>query len=248
MSFGNTKTPTKKDLRESKQRYVVPQRRSKAGVMEFYIPEEMQEQFKKHVCNEMNRTVMEWYGISFSTLQRLKREFGLQKDMQKIRHKQAQLTKRICEKNGYYDSLRGKQPSEQCLEATRKLRASGFHPMKILKETNPRKYKRLMKKRSEERKELIAKERKRYEISLMPLTSLKTNFYAGCRFTRAETCRRCNAKKYGYVLGSSDPDLGERYFIYYDDNTNRSEIFEKNCIKAGFEVRNISLRNKLITV
>lgn len=92
---------------------------------------------------------MQWFGISFSTLQRFKRELGLEKDMRAIRKQQAKDAKKICEKNGYYDSIRGKAPSEACLEATRRLRASGFHPVKQLKDDNPRKYKRVLRKKSE---------------------------------------------------------------------------------------------------
>ena len=216
--------------------------------MELYIPDDMIWQFRKDATNEMNRTVMEWYGISFSTLQRFKRELGVEKDMAKVRHKQAQLTKRICEKNGYYDSLRGKRPTEQCYDAARKLRETGFVPLLQLKKTNPRKFKRLMKQKSEARKALIDTERRRYNISLMPLSNLPTIIYAGCRYSRKDTTRRSCAKQRGYVPGSADPDIGERYIIYYNDKTKRNAEFERNCIKAGFEIRSITSRGKLLSV
>lgn len=247
MAFRNTKTPTMNELREGKQKYTVPKRRSKAGPMEFYLPDEMVEQFKKDLTNEMNRTVMEWYGISFSTLQRFKRELGVVKDMAKVRHKQAMLTKRICEKNGYYDSLRGNSPSEATIEGIkRKWREDGKHPLQRIKEKNPVRYKRIMKKRSQHRKELFATERRRYELTLMPLTNIPTHLYS-CHYTKSQTCKRNSAKKRGYILGSIDPDLGERMMLYYTDKTQRAEIFERNCVKEGFEIRSLSSRGKILS-
>lgn len=76
--------------------------------------------------------MMTWFGIGFPTLQRFKRELGLEKDMKAIRKQQAKDAKKICERNGYYDSLRGKAPSEACLEAIRKRHAAGFCPIKQL--------------------------------------------------------------------------------------------------------------------
>ncbi len=245
MSFGNTKSPLK-PTDNSKQRYVVPKRRNPRGPMEFYLPDDMVEQFKKHAAEEMTRTVMQWYGISFSTFHRFKRELGVMKDMVKVRHKQAQLTKRICKKNGYYEYMRGKQLSEQCKEAARKLRESGFHPMKRLKEINPRRYKRVIKKKGEARKQLIARERRRYNIGLMPITDLPTHIYSGDMYTRTELAKRNSAKRRGYILGSIDPDLGERMMLFYTDKTRRAPIFEHNCIKAGFEIRSLASRGKIL--
>lgn len=248
MSFGNTKSPTLSDLRENRQRYKLPQRRNKLGPMEYYMPEEMREQFVKHCTNEMNRTVMEWYGLSFSTLHRFMRELGVQKDMTKIRHKQAQLAKRICEKNGYYDSLRGHAPSEQCREALRRMRAEGFHPLKRLKEMNPRKYRAYLRKKGRQRKELIATERRRYRLTLMQVSNLPTHIYADVHYTKTQQTRRTAARKRGYVVGSIDPELGERMMLYYDDRTVRWPIFERNCVNDGFEFRHISTRGKLMAM
>ena len=137
MSFNNTKTPNKPI---GKAKWQVPMRpNAKSGMKEYYLEGELKERFCKLFPKNSNRRMMTWFGISFSTLQRFKHEFGLEKDMQAIRKQQAKDIKKICEKNGYYASIRGKAPSETCLEATRQLRASGFHPIKQIKATNPRK-------------------------------------------------------------------------------------------------------------
>ena len=228
MSFRNTKTPLK-PTKEAK--WQVPMRPSqKNGVSAYYLEGELKERFCKLFPKNTNRRMMTWFGIGFSTLQRFKREFGLEKDMKAIIRQQAKDTKKICERNGYYASIRGKAPSEACLEATRRLRASGFHPIKQLKANNPRKYKRLMQKKSEQRKELWRKERMRMVYGLerrtklrLPLNSL-THAASACKYMMI---RECN-----YF---ADPD-GDSHIICYDSQTRRSEKREATAIRHGFTI------------
>ena len=93
MSFRNTKTPTLAEI-EGKARYQVPTRLVR-GVKTFYLTPEVEKHFRRLYPVTMNRDMMRIFGISFSTMQRFKRELGLQKKMRTIRHKQAQLAKRI---------------------------------------------------------------------------------------------------------------------------------------------------------
>ena len=135
MSFRNTKTPNKPT---TPAKWQIPTRpKYRAGKDEYYLEGELKERFCKLFPKNSNRRMMAWFGIGFSTLQRFKREFGLEKDMKSIIRQQAKDTKRICERNGYYASIRGKAPSEACMEAARQLRAAGFHPIKQLKANNP---------------------------------------------------------------------------------------------------------------
>lgn len=228
MSFNNTKTPLKPT---TAAKWQVPMRpNAKSGMKEYYLEGELKERFCKLFPKNSNRRLMKWFGISFSTLQRFKREFGLEKDMKSIRKQQAKDVKKICERNGYYASLRGKAPSEACLEATRQLRASGFHPMKQIKANNPRKYKRLMRKKSEQRKELWRKERMRMVYGIerrtklrLPLNSL-THAASACKYMMI---RECN-----YF---ADPD-GDSHIICYDSETRRSEKREATAIRHGFTI------------
>ena len=228
MSFNNTKTPLKPT---TAAKWQVPMRpNAKSGMKEYYIEGELKERFCKLFPKNSNRRMMAWFGIGFSTLQRFKREFGLEKDMKSIIRQQAKDTKRICERNGYYASIRGKAPSEACMEAARQLRAAGFHPMKQLKANNPRKYKRLMQKKSEQRKELWRKERMRMVYGLerrtklrLPLNSL-THAASACKYMMI---RECN-----YF---ADPD-GDSHIICYDSQTRRSEKREATAIRHGFTI------------
>ena len=228
MSFNNTKTPNKPI---GKAKWQVPMRpNAKSGVKEYYLEGELKERFCKLFPKNSNRRMMTWFGLSFTTLQRFRRELGLEKDMTAIRKQQAKDAKKICERNGYYASIRGKAPSEACLEATRQLRASGFHPLKQLKANNPRKYKRLMRKKSEQRKELWRKERLRAFYGLERQTNL--------RIPAAPMSRRATAQKHAMIKLCNyfpDPD-GDPHIICYDSETQRSARREATAAKHGLKV------------
>ena len=228
MSFRNTKTPLKPT---TAAKWQVPMRpNAKSGVKEYYLEGELKERFCKLFPKNSNRRMMAWFGISFSTLQRFKHEFGLEKDMQAIRKQQAKDIKKICEKNGYYASIRGKAPSEACLEATRQLRASGFHPIKQIKATNPRKYKRLMRKKSEQRKELYRKEQLRAFYGLERQTNL--------RIPSSPLSHSASSHKHAMIKSCNyfaDP-LGDPHIICYDSETQRSARREATAAKYGLKV------------
>lgn len=228
MSFRNTKTPLKPT---TAAKWQVPMRpNAKSGVKEYYLEGELKERFCKLFPKNSNRRMMTWFGISFSTLQRFKREFGLEKDMKSIRKQHAKDIKKICEKNGYYDSLRGKTPSEACMEATRQLRAAGFHPIKQLKANNPRKYKRLMRKRSEQRKELYRKEQLRAIYGLERKTNL--------RIPSSPLSHSASSHKHAMIKTCNyfaDP-LGDPHIICYDSETQRSARREATAERYGLKV------------
>ena len=228
MSFNNTKTPLKPT---TAAKWQVPMRQHPGmGVKEYYLEGELKERFCKLFPKNSNRRMMAWFGISFSTLQRFRRELGLEKDMKAIRKQQAKDTKKICERNGYYASIRGKAPSEACMEATRQLRAAGFHPLKQLKANNPRKYKRLMRKKSEQRKELWRKEQLRAFHGLERKTNL--------RIPVSPLSHRATAHKHAMIKRCNyfaDP-LGDPHIICYDSDTQRSARREATAAKHGLKV------------
>ena len=228
MSFRNTKTPLKPTTAANWQ---VPMRpNAKSGMKEYYLEGELKERFCKLFPKNSNRRMMAWFGLSFSTLQRFKREFGLEKDMQAVRKQQAKDIKKICERNGYYASIRGKAPSEACMEASRQLRASGFHPIKQLKANNPRKYKRLMRKKSEQRKELWRKERLRAFYGLERKTNLRIP--ASPLSHSASSHKHAMIKVCNYF---ADP-FGDPHIICYDSETQRSARREATAAKYGLKI------------
>lgn len=235
MSFAGTHTPKKGESRK-KQKYTVPMVNGK-----YLLTPEQEKEFIRLYPITMNPDLMGIFGISFSTLQRFKRQYGLKKDMKVIKHKQAVMIKRLCERNGYYDSMRGKPLSPQCRAAADALRASGFHPLTHLKETNPRRYKALQKKRSVRRTEQMKQERRRADMGLSQRTNLHLPQF---KFTKRQVNHRYHAYVRGYILGDKREKFGERYTIFFDKDTDRSVLFERNLIKDGFTIKELPKQPK----
>lgn len=188
-----------------------------------------------------NKRLARAMGIGLSKLHNLAREYGLTKSEKgweaicKRRNKAAAITN---ERNGCYDRKRGHPCSAATMEGVRKrfederlgLREN---PQLRIKREEPEKYKAWIAKRSAERKEAIRKEKLRLMYGLQQQTRLKVAVLVP--FTRSQKHHRYNALLRGYFL---DEDCSEsspnRYVIFYDNNTKRSERFEKNCIADGF--------------
>ena len=236
MSFRNTKTPTKAEIK-GKPRYQVPTRLVH-GLTAFYLTPELEAHFVRLYPITLNRDMMRIFGISFSTMQRFKRQLGLTKNKNVIIRKQAEVCKKVCEENGWYDSLRGKAPSEACQEAARLKRESGFNPWLTLKKQNRRKYNRLMVKRSEQRKEAMRRDRMRINWGIEPEHNFVLPYdpYGRKRMTYRNTC-----KQVGYIPGNARIQA-ERWTIYYDENTKRGAIREQHGIELGFKFEPLKLQ------
>lgn len=232
MSFRNTHTPTRSEIKGN-SRYQCPMHKVR-GIDAYYLTPELKAHFIRLYPVTMNRDMMRMFGISFSTVQRFKRSLGLEKKMRTIRRKHAKMIKRICEKSGYYDSIRGIAPSEACKEASKKLRETGWNPLKGMRHKNNRKYHRLMQARSEKRKELIRKERLRIDWGLEAKTKIiPYDPYGGRR-----TSFRNTAKKVGYIPGNAHIPA-ERWTIYFNESTRRGARREQNGIALGFKFEQV---------
>jgi hypothetical protein len=56
-----------------------------------------------------------------------------------------------------------------------------------------------------------------------------------CKYTRRQVSHRYNALKRGYIIMEDcSEQSGERFNIYYDNQTQRTPIFEKHLIEDGF--------------
>lgn len=227
-----SKTHNKSEI-TVKAKFPVPQIINKWGHTEFVLTPEIAKELKRLYPIKTNLELMGLFAIGFSTLQRFKRELGLKKNEKVIRRKQAELAKQTCENNGYYDSLRGRKPTQQCIDASKRWWADGNHPLDILKKKNPRKYRKIRKDASEKRKAQFADERRRVKIGLDQKTNLHIPQFG---YTRKQVCHRHNAIKRGYILGDYRENMGERYTIFWNRQTERSERFEHNLVKDGFRV------------
>ena len=187
-----------------------------------------------------NKRLAKAMGISLYKLHCFARELHLTKSEEgwrAIKRRQTKAMAKANHKNGCYDRKRGHTPSEATLEGNRrrweKVRAGLEElPQDIAKRKHPKRWQASLKKRSDDRKEMIRKEKRRIVYGMERKTSLKVVVKP---YTGSQTSHRYNALKRGYLL---DMDCSEgqpgRYVIYYDDETQRSAKFEANCIKDGF--------------
>lgn len=226
----------RKDETTKKLKYVVPTRKGRRGTMEYYLTPELEAEFRRLYPVTMNRDLIGLFGLGLTTIQRMKRELGLKKDDKVIKRKHTSMVKRICEKNGYYDSLRGKKPSPQCIEALRQWWEEGRHPKTELREKDPRRYRAMCRRESETRKAQFAEERRRVHLGLEQRTALHIPQFS---FTKQQISARHNAVKRGYILGDMRERFGERYIIFWSLDTERSATFEGNLRKYGFTLREL---------
>jgi hypothetical protein len=148
--------------------------------------------------------------------------------------------KRKCEKNGYYDSLRGRRPSDATIAGSKRMwqevrEGKREHPAKIMKREHPRKYREYVRRKSEERKRMIRQEQMRVLYGLERKTKLKC--VVMCKYTKRQINHRRSALLRGYILMEDCSEQGgERYNIYYDDETKRTPAFERNLVADGFKL------------
>ena len=208
-------------------KYPVQKVKSDKGYKMYVLTPEQEAVFRKLYPRTFNNRMSDLFGINSSMLHRIARDLGVKKNTKVIRHKQAMAAKKTCEKNGYYDSIRGKRPSEACFEAVRRKRAEGFCPLRQLKKKNPRKYRALMAKRSEQQKELWRKEEPRQRYGLTRHTKLRL------RVTnrRMSGQKHVMIKKRNYFADPEDPTV-----VCYDSQTDRSEQMEATAQRHGLKV------------
>ena len=226
MSYSGTKTPAKPT---GVAKWQVPKRRNKNGQPAYVLEGELRELFIKNFPIHSNRRIMQWFGLSHSTTQRFARGLGLKKDMTRIRKELVRDIKRTCEKNGYYDSLRGKSLPENALIGLRKLYEGGFSAISRLKEKSPRKYKKYREKMSESHKDMWRKERLRAKYGLERKTKLNIPFHPMTH--KQSSCKHYMIKKYNYFADPDDP-----HNVCYDSQTRRSERSERTAIRHGLRI------------
>ena len=227
MSF--SRTPNK--FTDVKPKYTIPMKpHPKTGNPHYVLEGTLKETFVRLYPKTTNPEMMKLFGISHTTVARFARRLGLEKNMKVIRRKQIKAAKKTCEANGYYASLRGKAPSQACLDAyKRKCKEENYHPLKSLKSTNPRRYKKLLKQRSEKRNDLVRRERLRMEYGMPRLTHMKLREQPISR--RAYQQKYLMIKEHNYF---ADPD--DILCVCYDSQTTRSLRMEATARRHGLTV------------
>lgn len=181
-----------------------------------------------------NRRVARAMGVGERTMHRMAERLGLVKSVEGLAGIRARTVRRIrrtCEKRGVYERFRRMKPSQAAKDAYQAYLRSGRwkHPLTICRERDPKRYARLMRERSEGRRELLADERRRARLGLPQLTGVNVG-----RYTKRQICQRHSAVRRGYLVG--DPRGDERMMIFWDGETERAERFERNLAASGFVV------------
>ena len=164
-----------------------------------------------------------------------------EKGLRGIRRRQARAVRLKCESNGYYESLRGRRPSEAALEGYRRYVKSDTyrHPYAVMREEHPRKYRQICKRKSEDRKRVIEEERKRIRLGLRRKTRLHLPVN---NYSTRECRRRYYALNHGYIVADRT-DMEHRRVIWYDDDTDRRERFEQTAVDDGWSVEPLTIEH-----
>ena len=206
------------------------------------LTDEQKDWLRRWYPQEENPVIMAASGLKETTLHRFAREMGLTKTeraMKKIRRRTSARCVKTCTKNGYYASLKNRVPSEAtrlgAIKMWQEIREGKREaPMLIIKRKDPKRYSQMHQRKGERRREDIKKEKQRIIYGLERKTKLNIVM---CPYTTSQVSHRYYALKRGYIIiDDTSEQGGERYNIYYDDNTTRSEKFENNLIADGFKV------------
>lgn len=178
------------------------------------LTEKKQKWIITHFKNTKNDEIMRKFGISHSALHRFAREHGLKKTKQFQKKCQAATTEaaRLANKRNNWP------PKGYVIPKSEEHRyKSGITPEKRL--GNKRNRERI-RKSAESRKKTYAAEKRRVLFGLEQRTKLKVVVSP-----KAKISCRYNLKRHGYIV-----TRGARE-VFYDTNTNRSSILEKNAIE-----------------
>lgn len=208
----------------------------------FILSKEQEDWFKRYFPTNKNTYICKAMGVCLATVYKFAKKYGLHKtDETKARIWRANSRKGMetCRKNGYYDSIKGKQLSPQCYAARdeyiKKLKSGEVlsYPARM-KKYHPKIYQERNRKISEKRKKLVKMERFRIMSGIPRETKLRITANP---YKKSQTQHRYAALKKGYwFYEDCSESSGERYNIYYDKDTKRSERFEANLKADGFNV------------
>ena len=210
--------------------------RTARGSLRYDLTDEQVEWVLRNYSTHSNTEMSLASGISDRKIVNICKQAGVTKDpkFEKWLAKEiARKARATCKRLGIYERKKGKKPSEKSIEGLKRYwREGGIHSYKKL---SKKAYKSMCAKKSAIRKKLIKDELLRIRYGLQRKSRLQN--VVENPYTRSQVERRRNAINRGYLL---DWDCKEgspgRYAIYYEDQTERSAIFERNCQRDGFRV------------
>lgn len=197
---------------------------------------------RKYFPTVSSAILRDMMGATLTTFYRIVKDAGLKKpdEVKKQMWSKAsykgQETKR---RNGYYASMRGKAPSPQCIASIKRYwqrvrEGKELHFLTAMKQNDPQEYESYCKRIGKNRHRLIQSEHFRMLSGLKRQTKLHLSLV---HYTKRQVAHRSNALKRGYwFYEDCSENGGERFNIYFDNDTVRSLRFEANLRKDGFNV------------
>lgn len=210
---------------------------TKCGKLRYDLTTEQEEWILRNYPTHCNLEMAAVSGISHQKIITVAKNHGVAKDPRFtawLAKEIGRKARKTCERKGIYERMRGRKPSEATLAGLRRYWDEvGIHAYKKL---TPKAYEAMRQKKRESRLAIIAKEKMRMHYGLQRKTKIPN--IVDNPYRTSQINHRRSALKRGYLL---DWDCSEgsagRYVIYYDDETERSETFERNCVKDGFRVK-----------
>ena len=230
-----SRNPTRRDIRRAPQ-YEVLMRPGAHGKKEYYLTPELEEVFRSLYPTHLDKEMMELFGLCKRTVHRFGHSLGLQKDREVISAKRVENMKRTCVERGVYARKRNQGMPPQCIEAARRRMKSDQNPLRRMKEDDPERFHAMYRRISADRKALFRSERRRADLSLERRTRLNLPQF---NYTPSQAKHRSSALQRGYILGDFRESMGERYTIYWNRDTERTAMFERNLERDGFTLREL---------
>jgi len=195
--------------------------------------EEMIEDLKVNFKEFSFNTLSKRYGISVTTFKRIIKEYGIYYNSgETMKERKTRLSKISFMKTEYYIKLKREGPSEKTMMAQNALMRSERNPIKAIYKDKERRDE-LIRKVQGKIKSLIEREKRRARCGLTKISRIPD---ARCGFARPYTAKEMSirycARKRGYITGGNE----ERYAIFFDDGTTRSQVFERHLKENGFRV------------
>lgn len=210
--------------------YQLPMRRNpKTGKKYFVLEGVNKELFAKLYPVTSHPDLSRIFGVCLNVIRKFGKELGLAKDLREINRKSAIKAVATCTENGYYASLRGKRPSEKCIQLVRERFASGFNPIKVFKERHTEEeYRALIQRGAQTKKRVIKADRLRIRYGLPQRTKYRLPDEAEKRahMVKLDMIYRCN-----YFADPAHPN-----WVCYDKDTKRSAVREATAIRRGLEI------------
>lgn len=217
---------------------------TKGKVHRYVLSDRQKAWLKRYFPTTENVRLAESMGVTPKKVRDFAREMGLKKSEEGLREIKARQVAKAVETNninGCYERKRGHPCSKATMEGNRRRweeehKGIRENVMIRMKREDPEKYKQWTENMRKYQKEVIRKEKMRVVYGLERKTKLKVIVMKP--YTQSQKHHRCNALKRGYVL-NEDCSEGNpyRYVIFYDDDTKRNAVFERNCKKDGFEIQ-----------